>query len=73
MKCNHKSKDPDARLEKIIDLVFDFREMAKRSLGIHLRDATPEGRQEFVPLFTGETVGINYAELDTQVAGREGI
>ena len=43
MKCNHKSKDPDARLEKII-----VREMAKRSLGIHLRDATPEGRQEFV-------------------------
>jgi hypothetical protein len=42
-------------------------------LPFHLRDATPEGWQDFVPLFTGETVGINYAEVDTQQAGREGI
>ena len=95
MKCNHERKELDARLEKIIDPVFEFREMAKRSLGIHSRDLTPEERQEFVPLFqdfssnvylrrigfyngekvlfTGETVGINYAEVDTQQAGREGI
>jgi phospholipid transport system substrate-binding protein len=81
-------------LEKIVDPVFDFREMAKRALGIHWRDLTAQERQEFVPLFkdflnkiyvgklglynggkvlfTGETVGTNYAEVDTQVGARNG-
>jgi phospholipid transport system substrate-binding protein len=94
MKSNHERKELDARLGKIIDPVFDFREMAKRSLGIHWRDLTPEERQEFVPLlqdflsnvylgriafyngekvrFTCETVGKNYAEVDTQVVGKNG-
>ncbi len=94
MKSNHQSKEIDGQVEKIIDPVFDFREMAKRSLGIHWRDLTPEERQEFVPLFkdflakvyfarigsyngekvrfTGETVGTNYAEVDTQVIRRNG-
>ena len=51
MKSNHERKELDGRLGKIIDPIFDFREMAKRSLGIHWRDLTPEERQEFVPLF----------------------
>jgi phospholipid transport system substrate-binding protein len=94
VKSNHERKELDGRLEKIIDPVFDFREMAKRSLGIHWRDLTPEERQEFVPLFkdflssvylgrigfyngekvrfTGETVGKNYAEVDTQVVAKNG-
>ena len=94
MKSNHERKELDTRLEKIIDPVFDFREMAKRSLGIHWRDLTPAERQEFVPLFkdflssvylgrigfyngekilfTGETVGTNYAEVDTQVVAKNG-
>jgi phospholipid transport system substrate-binding protein len=94
MKSNHERKELDARLGKIIDPVFDFREMAKRSLGIHWRDLTSEKRQEFVPLFqdflsnvylgriafyngekvrfTGETVGKNYAEVDTQVVAKNG-
>ena len=32
--------------------VFDFREMAKRSLGTHWRGRTEEERQQFVQLFT---------------------
>jgi phospholipid transport system substrate-binding protein len=32
--------------------VFDFREMAKRSLGVHWRGRTPEERERFVTLFT---------------------
>ena len=94
MKSNHERKELDARLGKIIDPVFDFREMAKRSLGIHWRDLTSEKRQEFVPLFqdflsnvylgriafyngekvrfTCETVGKNYAEVDTQVVAKNG-
>jgi ABC-type transporter MlaC component len=31
MKSNHERKEFDGRLEKIIDPVFDFRAMAKRS------------------------------------------
>jgi phospholipid transport system substrate-binding protein len=94
MKSNDQRKEIVGRLEKIVDPVFDFREMAKRSLGIHWRDLTPQERQEFVPLFkdflnkiyvgklglynggkvlfTGETVGTNYAEVDTQVGARNG-
>ena len=94
MKSDYQSKKIVGQVEKIIDPVFDFREMAKRSLGIHWRDLTPEEQQEFVPLFkdflakvyfarigsyngekvrfTGETVGTNYAEVDTQVIGKNG-
>ena len=39
------------RLEGIIDPLFDFNEMAKRSLGLHWKTLTPEERREFVPLF----------------------
>jgi phospholipid transport system substrate-binding protein len=94
MRSNHERKALDTRLEKIIDPVFDFREMAKRSLGIHWRDLTPGEQQEFVPIFkdflssvylgrigfyngekvvfTGDTVGDNYAEVDTRVVAKNG-
>ncbi len=82
------------QLQKIIDPIFDFEEMAKRSLGPHWRSLTPEQRSEFVPLFkefldkaylgriasdkdekvffARETVGKDYAEVDTQVASANG-
>jgi phospholipid transport system substrate-binding protein len=94
MKSNDQKKELAGRLEKIVDPIFDFRAMAKRSLGLHWRDLKPEERQEFVPLFTdflrtvylsrmgvyngekvlftGETVGRNYAEVDTQVVSKNG-
>lgn len=34
MKSNYQRKEIVGRVEKIIDPIFDFREMAKRSLGI---------------------------------------
>jgi phospholipid transport system substrate-binding protein len=94
MKSNDQKQELAGRLEKIIDPIFDFREMAKRSLGLHWRDLRPEERQEFVTLFrdflrtvylsrmgvyngekvlfTGETVGTNYVEVDTQVVSKNG-
>jgi ABC-type transporter MlaC component len=36
IKSKYEGKELDERLRKIIDPLFDFREMAKRSLGIHL-------------------------------------
>jgi len=45
----------DARrkiLREEIQPVFDFGEMARRSLGIHWRERTPEEKAQFVKLFT---------------------
>ncbi len=45
----------DAKLERLRAAVlplFDFPEMARRSLGAHWRRRTPEQRQEFTRLFT---------------------
>lgn len=54
---NKEFKGPakeDLRRQKILDVVsqvFDFREMAKRSLGIYWRRRTPQEKNEFVPLY----------------------
>lgn len=40
------------RLREIVFPLFDFPEMARRSLGFHWRKLSPEERQEFVHLFT---------------------
>ena len=40
------------RLREVIFPLFDFPEMARRSLGFHWRRLSPEERQEFVTLFT---------------------
>ena len=40
------------RLREVVFPLFDFPEMAKRSLGFHWRRLSPEERQEFVTLFT---------------------
>jgi phospholipid transport system substrate-binding protein len=39
-------------LEQAIGERFDFEEMAKRSLGSHWRDLTPQQQEQFVTLFT---------------------
>lgn len=54
---NKELKGPgkeELRRQKILGIVsqvFDFREMAKRSLGIYWRKRTPQERDEFVPLY----------------------
>jgi phospholipid transport system substrate-binding protein len=50
-KSQHESKEIVGQLRKTVEPIFDFREMAKRSLGPHWRDLTSEERQAFVPLF----------------------
>jgi phospholipid transport system substrate-binding protein len=49
-----KTKETERRLavRRIATEVFDFEETAKRSLGRHWQDRSPEERQEFVRLFT---------------------
>ena len=41
----------EGQLREAVDSIFDFREMAKRSLGLHWRDLTAKEQQAFVPLF----------------------
>jgi phospholipid transport system substrate-binding protein len=40
-----------AAVEKAIDTIFDYEEMAKLSMGVHWRERSPAERQEFVKLF----------------------
>jgi len=49
-----KTKETERRLavRRIANELFDFEETAKRSLGRHWQDRSPEERQEFVRLFT---------------------
>lgn len=52
----HKGKvsaeELDQKLREVIFPVFDFDEMAKRSLGPQWRDASPQERKEYVALFS---------------------
>src|SRR5919201_279301 len=45
--------DRRAAVRKVADQIFDWEETAKRSLGRHWKDRTPQEREEFVRLFTG--------------------
>lgn len=52
------------RLREAIHSRFDFREMAKRSLGVHWRDRTLQEQEEFVSLFTNLVGRSYYKSLD---------
>jgi phospholipid transport system substrate-binding protein len=46
-----KRKERVDRIKEILEPIFDFEEMAKRSLGPHWRRRTPAEQQEFVKIF----------------------
>jgi phospholipid transport system substrate-binding protein len=50
-----------ARLRHVANSAFDWEEIARRALGIHWRERTPQERQEFAELFS-ETVQAVYLE-----------
>jgi phospholipid transport system substrate-binding protein len=54
----------DAQRAQLVEVIyprFDFTEMAKRSLGRHWTDRTPEERREFVTIFAA-MLGRSYAD-----------
>jgi phospholipid transport system substrate-binding protein len=51
LKSNEKKKERIEKLKAIANPIFDFEEMAKRTLGPHWRRRTPAEQQEFVKLF----------------------
>ncbi|GAQ94977.1 phospholipid transport system substrate-binding protein [Thermodesulfovibrio aggregans] len=50
-KGQKKAQQRRAALRAEISKVFDFEEMAKRSLGVYWKDRTPQERKEFVELY----------------------
>jgi phospholipid transport system substrate-binding protein len=52
LQAQAKREERRALLRAEIRPVFDFGEMAKRSLGAHWKERTPEERERFVKLFT---------------------
>ena len=73
-----RKKERADRLKEIVDPLFDYQEMAKRSLGPHWRQRTPAEQEEFVKLFRNfiETVyadKIDLYEGQRTVFGRETI
>jgi phospholipid transport system substrate-binding protein len=61
LKAEDKKEERIERLRQVVKPIFDFVEMAKRSLGAHWRRLSPEKRQEFVTLFT-EYLEKTYAD-----------
>ncbi len=60
LRANGKNEHME-RLREIVRPLFNFKEMARRSLGRHWRDMPPEDRTEFVAVFT-DLLEIAYAE-----------
>lgn len=52
MKKESKAAERRAAVRKVATEIFDFEETAKRSLGRHWQQRSPEERRQFVPLFT---------------------
>ena len=51
LKSPDKKKERVERLKEIINPIFDYDEMARRTLGAHWRRRTPAEQQEFLKLF----------------------
>lgn len=78
LKAPDKKKERVERLKEIINPIFDYEEMARRTLGAHWRRRTPAEQQEFMKLFRAflETVYSEKVDLydgERAVYGRETI
>jgi phospholipid transport system substrate-binding protein len=51
LKSPDKKKDRIERLKEVINPIFDYEEMARRSLGWHWRRRSPAEQEEFAKLF----------------------
>lgn len=51
LKSPDKKKERVERLKEIINPIFDYEEMARRSLGAHWRHRSPAEQEEFAKLF----------------------
>jgi phospholipid transport system substrate-binding protein len=65
-------QERQARIRQAVLQRFSFEEMARRSLGRHWRELTPEQRQEFVQLFTDLLID-SYIDKIERSEGKEDI
>jgi phospholipid transport system substrate-binding protein len=75
-QAKEKKKERIERLKEIVNPLFDFEEMARRSLGPHWRRRSPQEQKEFVKLFRDfiEKIYSNNVDLyagERVVYGRE--
>lgn len=70
LKKPERTDERVTRLKKIADLRFDYREMAKRSLGDQWNKLEAREQQEFVDLFT-EFLTATYVEKMHSYSGEE--
>lgn len=78
LKAPDKQKERIERLREVINPIFDYEEMARRTMGAHWRRRTPSEQQEFLKLFRSflETVysqKVDLYEGERAVFGRETI
>lgn len=64
LKSSDKKKERVERLKEIINPIFDYEEMARRTMGSHWRRFTPAEQQEFYSLFRGFLEKIYSDKLD---------
>lgn len=57
------------QLRELINPLFDFGEMSKRSLGTHWKDATEEEKREFVAVFSDLLAKTYLGKIETVKAG----
>lgn len=57
------------KLRKLINPVFDFQEMAKRSLGPHWKECTPEEQSEFIAVFSDLLAKTYLGKIETVKRG----
>lgn len=78
LKAADKKKERIEQLKAIVNPIFDYEEMGRRTLGAHWRRRTPAEQQEFVKLFRAflEKIYSDRVELyegERVVFGRESI
>jgi phospholipid transport system substrate-binding protein len=70
LQANEKKKERIERLKEIVDPLFDYEEMARRSLGIHWRRRSPQEQKEFVKLFRNFIEKIYSDKIDLYAGER---
>jgi phospholipid transport system substrate-binding protein len=65
LKVNEKKNERKQRILEVVDLMFDFREMARSSLGRHWNSITPAEQDKFVSLFKELIEGRYIGKIDS--------
>lgn len=65
LKVPEKKNERKQRILEVVDLMFDFREMARSSLGRHWNSITPAEQDKFVSLFKELIEGRYIGKIDS--------